>query len=185
VSASDFREIPDIVWKLFDEAICWGEPIQLLQPEERMRALTLVWYWNPPLMKRSSRSSLTGYGLAAYCWRQEEAKARGAEPNRYGWFPCSYDLVKTETNPKKNPFAKKDVNPRMFAEMSQNNEAYYWTLKEWADFLGCSKPSVSAAPAWQFCQTMQMESKAERGKPKDRRRRAKGSDQRRASEEDD
>jgi hypothetical protein len=78
----------------------------------------------------------------------------------------------------------KKVNARMLEKMQKDaadgsKECYGWTRARWARFLKCSTPSVVAAPAWKMLREARETAKAERAR--DRRRRPKGSDQRRAA----
>lgn len=166
---SGYSHIPDKVFLLFDEIMHGGNPVELLEPEERSMAQAFCWFHDPPLLERSKRN-LTQYGLAAYAWKKLQDGGTNPKPKA--------------KRKKSNPYAKKNVNARMLDELSHNNEAYYWTQGEWAEHLDCSGSSISATHAWQVCKMQQERSKDERGKRKDRRRRAKGSDQRRASEDD-
>jgi hypothetical protein len=75
------------------------------------------------------------------------------------------------------------VNARMLETIMSNHDARGWSCKQWATYLKCAKSSVVETPAWKELALLRDCARAERRK--DRRRRPKGSDQRRAAERDD
>jgi hypothetical protein len=86
-----FRDVPVAVWKLVDEILHYGQPVQLFESgTERSLAYSVAWGWNPPLIKPGDKSELTEHGLAAYAWRQLQLREQGAQVNELGIVPrCS------------------------------------------------------------------------------------------------
>lgn len=76
MSDTRFQDIPDEVWKLFEEILHHGKPVKLLDGNERVDALLIAWGWEPPLMKHGDRYQLTAHGLAAYSWRRRQRSIR-------------------------------------------------------------------------------------------------------------
>jgi len=72
---------------------------------------------------------------------------------------------------------KKGINGRMLDMLSKNHEAIGWTCSRWAKELKCAPSSVVETRAWQDLKMGRERRRAERAL--DRRRRPKGSDQRR------
>jgi hypothetical protein len=75
------------------------------------------------------------------------------------------------------------VNARMLETMLSNHDARGWSCKQWATYLKCAKSSVVETKAWKELALLRDCARAERRN--DRRRRPKGSDQRRAAEWDE
>jgi hypothetical protein len=69
------------------------------------------------------------------------------------------------------------VNARMLETIQANPEAMGWNSAEWAKHLKCAKSSVVETPTWINLKMGRERARAERAR--DRRRRSKGSDQRR------
>lgn len=167
--SSTFREIPQQVFLLFDEIMWTGKydkQPSLLTGEERYHALTFCWFHEPPLLVVSSRTEITRSGLTAYHWRRL-VESRGD--------------VKPKTV-KSSKFSKKNVNARMLEKMHADPECRGWTCTKWASFLNCSRTSVVDTSAWKELKILREVQKAERAKSK--RRKPKGSDQRRAAGQD-
>lgn len=92
----DFNEIPDVVWKLFDEIINYERSVKLLSPGERANAYSLAWGWNPPLLKQGTDNQLTFHGLAAYAWRDEQRKEKRKRTGRPRSCDASgFDLIES------------------------------------------------------------------------------------------
>jgi len=123
-----FKEIPQVVWKLFDETINHGKSVNLLGPSERSRAYAMAWGWDPPLMVPGDRSQLTFHGLAAYAWREEQGKKkrtgrpRTGEPD--GFYLVEAALVKWHGYEKGGVLAKHDpANVKALAKLSGKSVA--------------------------------------------------------------
>lgn len=88
----------------------------------------------------------------------------------------------------KNPYAKKRINARMFEQLAKDfDDCCGWNCRVWADFLHCSKPSVTATDAWEMLELRRLNAKAENASKKANskpRRKPKASDQRRAKGQD-
>ncbi len=85
---NDFKKIPPVVWKLFDE-IMWisyrrrtgpkfpeplqGGPVKLLRGPDRAHAEIIAQGWDPPLLDPRHPDHLTAHGLAAYCWHEQQS----------------------------------------------------------------------------------------------------------------
>ena len=82
--------------------------------------------------------------------------------------------------PAKN--VKKNVNGRMLDKMSKDKACHGWTSTQWAKFLKCAKSSVVDTDTWKGLKDARMDLKASH--MKDRHRKPKGSDQRRAADQD-
>jgi hypothetical protein len=69
------------------------------------------------------------------------------------------------------------INARMLDTIQTNTEAMGWSCRQWAEHLKCAKSSVVETPTWKNLAMGRHRERAERAR--DRRRRPKGSDQRR------
>jgi hypothetical protein len=59
----------------------------------------------------------------------------------------------------------KHVDERMLSGIRDNAEALYWSSKQWADNLGCSKSTVIDSPTWkQTCKPARERERLSRGK---------------------
>lgn len=93
-----------------------------------------------------------------------------------------------ESLPKKTVSNEgKKINARMLEKIQKDSDdgsrkCHGWTCKQWAVFLNCSTASVVATQAWKGLREQRAMMKLER--TRDRRRAAKGSDQRQAAGQD-
>src|SRR6185369_13827529 len=72
----------------------------------------------------------------------------------------------SETNGKasKNPYRKKNVNGRMLEKLQNDQACRGWTSTQWAQFLSCSRPSVTATDTWKQLEQIRQTLKAERAR---------------------
>jgi hypothetical protein len=103
---------------------------------------------------------------------QAESAASAGQPptNTQALAPTSTE--KPSTRPKR----KASINARMMETIQSNFEAAGWSCRRWAEELRCAKSSVAETRTWKDLTMQRDRLRAERRK--DRRRRPKGSDQR-------
>ncbi len=75
----------------------------------------------------------------------------------------------TKTTQRKNPYEKKGVNGRMLEEITKDQSCHGWTCTQWAKYLDCSKPSVTATTTWKDLAKIRETQKAEKALDRHRR----------------
>ena len=86
-----------------------------------------------------------------------------------------------QEKPAKNKYGSKNVNGRMLDKIQKDPLSRGWTSAQWASHLKCSAAAVVKTETWEKLRTLRDKQKAEKALRADRRRRAKGSDQRKAA----
>jgi hypothetical protein len=97
------------------------------------------------------------------------------------------DRKQDGTPEKATKHPRASVNARMMETIQTNIEAMGWNSRQWSDHLKCSKPAVVGTQTWEDLKMARERKRAERiveGR-RDRRRKPKASDRRKASERDD
>jgi hypothetical protein len=80
---------------------------------------------------------------------------------------------KCETEPPTpKPSRKLSTNERMQATLASRPEAYGWSVRQWAENLGCSTSTIAETETWHNLNGLHRAKRA--GFTKDRRRRTKG-----------
>ena len=60
---------------------------------------------------------------------------------------------------------KLTVDDRILLVMGRNLDCIHWSMRKWAELLGCSAAAVARTPSWQTIKKMRQMERAERPKP--------------------
>lgn len=111
--------------------------------------------WKPDDVRR-----LTPFQIEIYLEQLEARCLRGEGPK-------AENAGKSE---EKNATAKakgKRINEQMVARMARDPDSVNWSIRKWADSMGCAISTIAGLPAWKAIKTTRMLAKAERAKMAD------------------